>query len=496
MTTPTIWTGMQSYDSTTQNGAVTHSTSSYPPVDFFFALGAMRGATEESIIDAFKKSYYSNPILTMKCLFYARDIRGGQGERRLFRICLKWLAKHAPGHLIMNCDIIPKYGRYDDYEVLIGTGLQSTALHHWGIAIRQGDPLACKWAPREKSSKSSLATLIRKYIGMSPKEYRKHLAAHSKVVENQMCAKDWDNINYSHVPSRAMKIYRKAFQRNSEDTFSQWTASLTKGEAKVNSTTLYPYELVRAASISSTIPQEERELLSAMWDSLPDFFDGNTRNVLPIIDVSGSMYEPVGGYGSNSADNCMHVAVGLGMYCAERTEGAFKNKFVTFSERPTLIDIPSDRNFVERCDSIIRADWGGSTNFQATFDLILQTATRMNLSQSEIPEVVLCVSDMEFNQAEGFGFSRVEPTNFDAIKQKFERAGYKLPQLVFWRVNKGNNNNVPVKFNEQGVALVSGFSPSIMKTVLSSEELTPLKIMEDTLNSPRYSDVRELDMPF
>jgi hypothetical protein len=228
-----------------------------------------------------------------------------------------------------------------------------------------------------------------------------------------------------------------------------------------------------------------------MWDSLPDFFDGNTRNVLPIIDVSGSMYEPVGGYSSNSPDACVHVAIGLGMYCAERTQGAFKNKFVTFDEKPTLVDSPSERTFVERCDSIMRADWGGSTNFQATFDLILQTAIRMNLSQSEIPEMILCVSDMEFNQAEYY-----QATNFEAIKKKFEQAGYKLPQLVFWRVNQGTHNNVPVKFNEHGVALVSGFSPSIMKTILTSEELTPLKIVEDALNAPRYSDVRDVSMPF
>lgn len=495
MTTPTLWTGMQSHDSSTNKGAVTHSTSSNFLVDLFFALGAMRSATKEHIIDVFSKAYYTNPNMTMKCLFYARDIRGGQGERQFFRICLEWLAANAPAHLTLNCSFIPFYGRYDDYEALIGTNLHAAALHHWGTAILNGEPLACKWAPREKSSKRHIATLLRKRIGMSPKQYRKHLAAHSKVVETQMCAKNWEEINFSHVPSRAMSIYRKAFERNS-DNFKSWLESLAKGEVKVNSSTLYPYELVKAAMSYDTVP-EDNTLLESMWDALPDYFDGSARNVLPVIDVSGSMSEPVGGFSSGSTTSCMHVAIGLGMYCAERTQGAFKNKFVTFHDVPSLIDIPAHRSFTDRCRFIERSDWGGTTNFQATFNLILDTAIRNKLSQSDLPEVVLCVSDMEFDQAHSsYGFGGYRVTNFESIKEKFERAGYKLPQLVFWRVNQGGNKNVPVKFNEHGVALVSGFSPSIMKTILTSEELSPLKIVEDALNASRYSCIRDEEVLF
>ena len=239
---------------------------------------------------------------------------------------------------------------------------------------------------------------------MNPKQYRKHLAAHSKVVESQMCAQEWSEINFSHVPSRAMSIYRKAFQRNSEDTFNEWTESLVKGEAKVNSGTLYPYEIVRSAQEGFNATVEQQALLSAMWESLPDYFEGSERSVLPVIDVSGSMMSPInGGTTYGVGPTCRDVAIGLGMYCSERTNGPFKNKFITFSEKPELVNLPKI-DLLDRIASISTSSWGMTTDFQAVFDLILNAAKRRGLAQSDLPEIILVISDMEFNEAEG-GFN-------------------------------------------------------------------------------------------
>ena len=489
MATSSLWTSMSSHDSVTANGAVTHSTSDSKLVDFFFQLGTLRGATTEAILASFIPAFYESQELALKALFYARDVRGGQGERDVFKACLFWLALKHPETVIKNLPNIVEFGRWSDLIILTETpSVSQQALQFWADAILAKDALACKWAPREKSANSTVARSLRKTLGMSPKTYRKHLAANTNVVEHQMCAKQWDDINYSHVPSRAMKIYRSAFERNSSEAFGSWVESLVKGEVKVNSATLYPYEIVRDIS-AHNVTHDQVALLAVMWDSLPDYFQGSTRSVLPIIDVSSSMEMPIGGYASNSTASCMDVAVGLGIYCAERSEGPFKNKFITFASNPKLIDIPN-AHFSGRVASVQSAPWGGTTNFQSTFDLILSSAIRNDLKQSDLPEIVLCVSDMEFNQAEGGYYGGHQATNFEAIRKKFDAAGYDMPQLVFWNVGAGSSGNVPVKFTDTGVAMVSGFSPSIMKSILASETLTPMSIVLDTLCSPRYKTVK------
>jgi hypothetical protein len=424
-------------------------------------------------------------------LFYARDVRGGQGERDVFNASLSWLAEHRSEIVLINLDNIVKYGRWSDLITLMDTTIEAEVISFWAMSIKSKDGLACKWAPREKSTHRKVASKLRQELGMTPKQYRKWLSAHTSVVETQMCAKDWDEINFSSVPSRAMKIYKSAFERNSK-SFKPWLDLLVKGDVKVNSKTLYPYEIVR--DVSRSITADQASLLEAMWNHLPDYFEGSTRSVLPIIDVSGSMETPAGGYGSNSTATCMDVAVGLGMYCAERTQGSFKNKFITFHERPTLVSIP-ETDFLSRVSAVKSAPWGGTTNFQSVFDLILKSAIRNKLSQNDLPEIVLCISDMEFDSADRVISSwelngRMQSTNFEAIAEKFEKAGYKVPNLVFWNVQSRSDTNVPVKTSDNGVALVSGFSPSIMKAVLGAKEFTPMHLVLDTLNSERYATVR------
>jgi len=483
-----LWNSMSTNDSRTENNAVTHSTSNNNIVDFFFSLGAMRNTSPEDIKLSFAKAFYSDRDLAMRAMFYARDIRGGQGERNVFNACIKWLANEHPSYLTANFENIAEYGRWSDFITLFDTALSNEAVTYWAEAIRSEDPLACKWAPREKSSNRKVAVALAKTLNMPPKAYRKHLARCTKVVETQMCDKSWDDIVYSHVPSRAMKIYAGAFERNSNN-FKPWLESLVKGEVKVNSKTLYPHELVHEAG-KWDITEDHKALLQAMWEQLPDYFDGNTRNVLPIIDVSGSMSSIIS---TSSTMTCMDVAVGLGMYCALRTEGIFKNKFITFETSPRLMEIPAHASFSEKVNFVKQAPWGGNTNFQATFELILNSAVKDNLRQIDLPDIILCVSDMEFDSAgSSYAYynSNEEDTNFQAIKQKFEDKGYTMPRLVFWNVQDRSMSNVPVKSNEDGVALISGFSPSVMKTVLTSDNFTPYTIVLDTLLSSRYDSVR------
>jgi hypothetical protein len=480
---------MQTSDARTENDAVTHSTSDSPLVDLFFKIGGLRAADDARILSNFWRAFNINPLFAMRILFYSRDIRGGQGERRIFRTILKDLANSPIGSewLSRNISSIPYYGRWDDLFELIGTPLQSEALQLYGTALSAGDALAAKWAPREKSSKSKIAYLLRKQMGLKPKQYRKMLVEATTVVENQMCSQKWDNIKFSSVPSCAMKQYRKAFERNCT-TYAQYIKDLTEGKEKVNASVLYPHDLVYSVGKHGATVQE-RTLLNEMWNSLPDFFDGNQRNILPVVDTSGSMLSKIS---SKSSVTCLDVSVGLGMYLAERNQGMFKNSFITFSSKPTIQNIQG-YDLYSKSMALKQAAWRMTTDLQTTFDLILRTGKNHQIPQSEMPEMILIISDMEFDQAitddwynSSTSFNR---TNMDEIRRKYAESGYDIPQLVFWNVQSRSDDNIPVKQNDAGVALISGFSPSIMKQLLSNKSFTPEAIMLSIVNSKRYGRV-------
>jgi len=477
---------MQTRDALTENGAVTHSTSDSALVDLFFKIGALRAADNARILSNFWRAFNINPLFAMRILFYSRDVRGGQGERRIFRIILKDLAKSPIGSewLRRNMSSIPYYGRWDDLFELIGTPLQSEALQLYGIALNAGDALAAKWAPREKSSKSKIAYLLRKQMGLKPKQYRKMLVEATVVVENQMCAQQWDDIKFPSVPSCAMKQYRKAFERNCT-TYAQYIKDLSEGKEKVNSSVLYPHDLVRSVARSTT--SQEKVLLNEMWNSLPDFFNGNQRNILPVVDTSGSMTRPISSE-KTSGTTCLDVSVGLGMYLAERNEGLFKNSFITFSDKPSIQNIQGNTLY-SKVQALKRADWGMTTNLQATFNLILNAAVDNQIPQKEMPEMILIISDMEFNACTGYYGRHPSSTNMDAIRIKYTQSGYEMPKLAFWNVQSRSDSNVPVKQNDAGVALVSGFSPSIMKQLLTNESFTPETIMLSVVMSERYGRI-------
>lgn len=463
---------MENY-SLTLNGASTFSTSGNSLVDMFFRLGASRKLSAEEIISDFSKAFDEDPLIAMKLLFYARDIRGGQGERRYFRICLKHLLEMYPNIAIANIPNIVNLGRWDDlWAFLDYAGTYQAALNAIRDGIDRNDALLFKWLPREKSAKRQLALLIAKGLGMSMKDYRKMLAEKTSVVEQFMCSNRWSKINYASVPSRAMHIYQNAFQRHNPNGWSSYLEALDNGSTKVNSRTLYPHEVI--ASFNKSY---DTSLAEHQWAALPDFINGK-KTILPVCDVSGSM-----------RGLPMDVSVGLGLYLAERNSGDFKNQVITFSEKPTLLTIDHNWPLHYRI-SLLRSNAGYNTNIQAVFDLILSNAKNNQTPQNEMPEMILIISDMEFDEAINYDPSvKRKITSFEAIKQLYQKAGYELPKVVFWNVSSVDTTNIPTRLHETGTALVSGFSPSVMKSILNTQDFTPFEIMMATAMNPRYRNV-------
>jgi hypothetical protein len=454
----------------TANGAVTLPTSCSKIIDLFFLLGAMRSSDEASIVKVFSEAFWEDQTIAMRCLFYARDVRGGQGERNFFKTCMKWLANSKHSDVAeKNLHFIPTYGRWNDLEVFVGTPLESKALSLWAKAIADGNSLACKWAPREASSKSALAKKIIPLTGLSPKAYRKQLASLSNVVESKMCANDWEGVNYSHVPSVAMKNYKDAFKKHSPNKWEAYLSGLSTGTATVNSSVLFPADIVNSEARGA-----DSALLNAQWASLPNYMEGVVGNNLVVADTSGSMQ------GSGKEISPMDVSISLAMYISERAVGYYKNKFITFSERPSIQHL-NGSDFVSRVRQLRNSDWGMSTNLIKVFNLILDSAKKNSVPASEMPVNILIISDMEFDSACS------NDTNYEVIKALYAKSGYSLPKVIFWNV-KGRPNNVPASKHEN-VNLVSGYSPSICKAVLSGNTPNPMDVVLAVVNSDRYSAI-------
>lgn len=456
---------------TTENGMSTHTTSLNYNVDLFFKAGAMRNASEESIIATVSKAWIEDPTTCLRILFWARDIRGGAGERRFFRIAIKYLADKDPDGMSNIITLIPEYGRWDDILIFENTLSEDFALSLVSTALISGSGLAAKWMPR----KGTFANKLRKFMSLTHKSYRKLLVKLTTVVETQMCANEWDNINYENVPSLAISRYGNAFYKHTPEKFNDYVRSLKKGEAKINTAAVYPYDIIKA--IDTNIAAEEQ------WKSLPNYLKDNTERILPLVDVSGSMDSSCGGNLT-----CMTVAISLGLYISERNEGPFKDHFITFSEKPDLQHLTG--TIKDRYLQMARSKWGMNTNLYAAYELILNQAIKHNVPQNEMPTQILILSDMEFDNAISQGWSNTNttwnPTAQEMVKNMFANAGYEMPNIIYWNL-QSRHGNIPVRFDEQGTALISGFSPSIMTSLLSGVNITPVNIMMETINKDRYS---------
>lgn len=463
-------------DIVTENGMATNSTSLNACVDLFFNIGAMRGQDKQRLISTFSKAFNEDPKRAMKLLFWARDVRGGAGERQVFKDILVYLAENHDLVLKPNLHLISEYGRWDDLLALVGTYLEKEAFTLISDALINENGLAAKWMPR----KGAISEKLRKFTTMSPKQYRKTLVNLTNVVETKMCAKEWDSIEFGKLPSVASARYQKAFGKNAYESYSAYIASFVKGEAKINAGAVYPYDITKSLNYGNSSVANEQ------WKALPNYLEGAKDMILPVVDVSGSMSSPAGG---SKTVTCMNVAISLGLYISERNVGPFKDAFITFSSKPQLQVLSGTLN--DRYTQMSNSDWGMSTDLEATFKLILNQATKHNLPQDKMPTKILILSDMEFNEATGKGYGREShwnPTAQNMITKMYTDVGYKVPQIVYWNI-QSRNGGVPVAFDTQGTALVSGFSPAIMTSLLGGDIESPQQIMDKTILSDRYAPI-------
>jgi len=473
-------------DSTTENGMVTNSTSLDLCVDLFFTIGAMRGQDKQRLINAFTKAYAENPLTATKLLFWARDVRGGAGERQIFRDIITYLAdSKSKSVLKKNLALISEYGRWDDLLPLIGTSLEKDVLDLIAKALKEGNQLAAKWMPRPTVSsreKKRWASVIRKHMGLDPKAYRKMLVEHTNVVEQLMCSKEFGAIQYGKLPSKAMSDYMKAFGRHDYERFTEYLNAVDKGEEKINTGAVYPYDIIKNMKHGSSNGADTQ------WNALPNYMEGSNERIIPLVDVSASMNTPAGG---NANLTCMDVAVSLGLYISERNVGPFEDAFITFHSEPTLEVVKGQLS--QRYSQMSNAKWGGSTNLEGAFELMLAKAKSSEVEPNEMPTMMIILSDMEFDSATISGWNGSHPewddTAQSMIEQKYIDAGYVMPKIVFWNLQSRGDNNKPVQFDKNGTCLVSGFSPSLLTSLLGGEDITPYSMMMKVINSERYSPI-------
>ena len=470
----------------TENGAVTHATTYSDCLDLFATIGALRSRSDQEILGRFVRAFNEDPDLAMKTLFFARDVRGGLGERKVFRVCLQWLAHNAPVSAKKNIPFVAEFGRWDDLLILLGTPCEKDAM----LLIKKqliadlesmdmGDnvSLLAKWLPSVNASNAqtvAYAKRIARFLGMTDAAYRKTLVKlreHIRIIENSLRMKDY-SFDYSKQPSKAMFKYRKAFYRNDSERYEAFLSQVSRGEAQLHTGTLAPYEIIKPFFYDH-VGDQEASAIDATWRAQEDF--SGDENALVVIDGSGSMY----GYGEPMPAT---VALSLGIYFAERNTGAFHNHFITFSERPQLVQIKGEtiREKVRYCHSFNEV---ANTNIQKVFELILRTAVKNKVPQVEMPSTLYIISDMEFDWCT----RGADLTNFEYAKKIFAEAGYELPRVVFWNV-QSRNQQQPVTQNEQGVALVSGCTPRIFR-MLKSGLLSPLGYMLDILGAERYQKI-------
>lgn len=478
----------------TENGAVAHSTTGSDCLDFFAAAGAIRWESESAIIDRFVRAYIEDRDAALKLLFFTRDIRGGLGERKVFRTILRWLAVYEPESVRKNISFVAEFGRFDDLLVLLDTPCEDAML---ALIRRQFEEdmkslseggavsLLGKWLPSvNASNKETVRTAkrIARALGMKDVQYRRSLSAlraRISILENSLREKDY-SFDYEKQPSRAMFKYRAAFHRNDGERYMSFLNKVHSGEAKQHADNVSPYELVEpylggdwwtSTHWIHRISPQEKESLNATWSSLPDF--GGEENALAVVDTSGSMY--CGGNPKPAS-----VALSLGLYFAERNKGCFHNTFIEFSERPQLIEIKGD-TFVDRLLYAMTFNEIANTNLEAVFDLILDAAVKNDLPQEELPARLILISDMEFDRC----VWNASETMFGNAKKRFEEKGYRLPEIVFWNV-ASRHGHQPVTMNEQGVALVSGATPRLFEMVAGGN-LSPYTFMMEVLKNQRYA---------
>lgn len=480
----------------TENGAVAYKTAGNEFLDFNFKISSLRKAEYEYIVSNFKKLFYSDKVLAIKYLFYVGDIREGLGERNIFKTCINWLSKSHPEYAKKVISLIPEYSRWDILISLITQKqlnsvvkrIINNQLIEDELNCRKGKPISllAKWMPSENASSKdtrNLARVMMKELKMKPKRYRKTLSklrAHLDVVEVKMSSKEWSEINYETVPSKANLIYANAFIRNDSDRRREYLRSLAKGEVKINASVTQPHEIVNKYTSGGWGMEvnDYDETLEQIWKALPSNTVGNT---LVVRDGSGSMTRQIAG-----RITCLDVATALSVYCAEQAKGQFHNQFITFSHDPEIVDFCECETLHDKLDLAYDCCDVADTNIYKTMNLILDAAVNNNMKQEDLPDTILIISDMQFN---GTRFSCDEAL-FEQIKEEFRNCGYNMPKICFWNLCPYDAKTIPLQQNEYGVILCSGFSINNLKMFMSGE-VDPMKVLLDTINSERYDEVEK-----
>lgn len=480
----------------TENGSLSHKSTLSAVYDMFAFGGAYRNRTEDECIEQFIKALDENEALAMKCLFYLRDIRGGQGERRYFRVCFKWLCDNYPEIAKRNLEYISEFGRWDDLVYICSdTKVEKDALQiisrQLKIDIQCKTPsLLAKWLPSENASSAETRRLggkIRSYLTLSHKEYRKLLSdlrSKIKIVETLMSQNRWDEIEFDKIPSRAGLIYRNAFARR-DIIAKKYEKFITDENTKVNAGTLYPYDIIRKALSSNEGDEIQRAALQKTWENLPDYFNGTEQSMIAVVDTSGSMTVSM-----NKNIRPIDVAISLGVYCGERNKGEFANKYITFASKPELIDIRG-RDIYSKANRIREKCLIDNTNLEAVFDLIRKTAIQSNANS--IPKTIIIISDMEIDYgSDEFcmldfkeNLKTTADTLMERIRKKWVEDGLEMPKLVYWNVNARNDTILDLG---PDVSCVSGCSPIIFEQVMTGK--TGFDLCLNKLLSERYKNVK------
>lgn len=496
----------------TENGAVTYKSTLDGLMDLFALGGAYRTRSDADVITLFSKAFKEDEVHALKCLFYLRDVRGGQGERRFFRVVCKWLAREHTDAMKRNLKYVPEFGRWDDLYVFIGTPLEKDAFHVMGEQLNldvtcKTPSLLAKWLKSENTSSPesrALGNKTRTYFHMTHREYRKVLSTLRKrinVLERLMSEGRWDEIEFDKIPSRAGMIYKNAFARHDVERMrlgaeKSYEDFAKDKNTKVNAKVLYPYEVVaKAFKLTNgnsywyspkklALDDVDRLMINKYWDNLADYFNGASLNALCVVDTSGSMW-------GAEASAPINVAISLGLYCAEKAKGPFAGHYISFSSKPQLI-ATEGVDFCDKVERIYRTNLCQNTNIEATFDMLLNTALRNKCRQEDLPQSIVVISDMEFDAARGqrhyswsrdYDWSNDQETLIEGIKRKWEMAGYKMPNLIFWNV-QARQDNIPMKV-KNGITMVSGFSPALFEQIMQNK--SALDLVLDKLNSERYA---------
>lgn len=503
----------------TENGAGALKSTMNALLDAFGSLAAMKDKDSGVIIHTFAMAFAEDRANAMRLLFYVRDIRGGQGMRRVFRVIWKWLAQEHPEYVLHNLENVLEFGRGDDFLCLYDTPIWDRVVSFMNytlmqdmIHMKRGEPcsLLAKWMPSENASSKQTKELARDIINrmhIKASTYRRSLSklrAYLKVVEQKMSAQKWDEIDYEKVPAKAAMNYSDAFARHDESGYTNYLIDLANGDAKINAKSLFPVDIVHKVRETKTL--RDRIVLNAMWESLPNYLEGKDETGICVVDVSGSM-----------SGLPIEVAVSLGLYCADKCKGPFKNHFITFTARPELVEV-SGADIVDKVRNTMQSDWGFNTNLEAVFDLLLATAIRTHAKQSDMPQKLYIISDMQFDEARctdchyrrgTFDMEYELPKPFmRQMRAKFARAGYELPSIVYWNVRASECGMFQETFEGENCCMVSGYSPSLFSAVIEGttyeevetevdgekvktlkQKLNPIDVMMAAIGNERYDRV-------